>query len=187
MARFPIRESRSLDEHNPLRRVDDPSGNSAKPGSRDDNIHSTLADKPNSMGLSNNLTSGRTFDKHPQPTKGASVSEALQGNHSGRHHDTFVNEARDSAAIILDKSKSTSLDTEVIETIAPGKFSIIFVGCQADAKFGLPQLLSTRPSTRTFTMSAKRSSLEKFITMTYIIVFYPSLTLRCFRHVISYL
>lgn len=121
-----------------MRRVDDPSGNSAKPGSRDDNIHSTLADTSNSRRLSNNLTSGRTFDKYPQPTKGASITQTLQGNDGGRPHDTFVNEAQDSAAIILDKSKSTSVDTEVIETIAPGKFSIIFVGCQGDAKFGLP-------------------------------------------------
>lgn len=170
-----------------MRRVDDPSGNSAKPGSRDHDVHSTLADIPNSRRLSNNLTSGRTFDKHPQPTKGASVSDAVQGNHGGRPHDTFINEVQDSAATMLDKSQSTSVDTEVIETIAPGKFSVIFVGCQVDAKFGLLQLSSTRPSTRTFTMSAKRSSPEKFITMTYIIVFYPLLTLRCFRHVISYL
>lgn len=184
IARVPIRESRSLDGHNLLRRVDNPSGNSAKPGSRDDNIRSTLAETPNSRRLSNNLTSGRTFEKHPQSTKRASINQA---NHGGRPHETLVNKYQRPASIILDRSKSTSVDTEVIETIAPGKFSIIFVMCQADAKFGLPQPLSTRPSTRIFTMSAKRSSLEKFITMMYIIVFYPSLTLRCFRHVISYL
>lgn len=170
-----------------MRRVDNPSGNSAKSGSRDDNIYSSLAETPNSRRLSNNFTSGRAFEKHPQSTKGATTNEAIQANHGGRPHDTFVNEAQDSAAVILDRSKSTSVDTEVIETIAPGKFSVIFVVCQADAKFGLPQPLSTRPSTKIFTMSAKSSSLEKFITMTYIIVFYPSLTLRCFRHAISYL
>lgn len=186
-ARVPVPESRSLDGPNHLRSVDNPSGISAKPGSRDDNIYSTLAETPNSRRLSNNPTSERAFEKHPQSTKGASTNEALQANHGGRPHDTFANDAQDSAAIILDRSKSTSVDTEVIETIAPGKFSILFVVCPADAKFGLHQPLSTRPSTRIFTMSAKRSSLEKFITMTYIIVFYLSLTLRCFRHAISYL
>lgn len=110
-----------------MRRVDNPSGNSAKPGSRDDNIYSTLAETPNSRRLSNHLTSGRAFEKHPQSTKGASTNEALQANHGGRPHDTFVNEAQDPAAIILDRSKSTSVDTEVIETIAPGKFSISVV------------------------------------------------------------
>lgn len=170
-----------------MRRVENPSGNLAKPGSKDDNIHSTLAETPNSRRLSNNFASGRTFENYPQSTKGARINQAVQAFYGGRPNDTFVNEAQNSTAIILDRSKSTSIDTEVIETIAPGKFPIIFVMCEADAKFGPPQPLSTRLFTRIFTMSAKRSSLEKFITMMYIIVFYPSLTLRFFRHVISYL
>lgn len=155
--RVPIRESISQDGQNILRRVDHPSGHPAKPGSRDDNIRSTTAETPNSRTLSNNLTSGRTIEKHPQSTKGASTNQAVQVNDGGRPHDTHVNEAQDSAAIIIDRSKSTSVDTEVIETIAPGKFSIIFFICQADAKFGFSQLLFTRPYTRIFTMSAKRS------------------------------
>lgn len=185
--RVPIPESRSHDGHDLWRGVENSSGNAAKPGSRDDNIGSTLADTRNSRRLSNNLTSGRTIEINPQSTKGASTNQAVQANHGGRHHDTIVNEAQDTTAVILDRSKSTSVDTEVIETIAPGKFSIIFVIRYADAKVGFPQLLSTRPSTRIFTMSAKRSSLAKYITMIYIIGFYPSLTLRCFRPGIFYL
>lgn len=187
LVRVPIRESISQDGQNLLRRVENPSGNAAKPGSRDDNIRSTIAETPNSRTLSNNLKSGRTIEKHPQSTKGGSTNQAVQANDGGRPHDTLVNEVQDSTAIILDRSKSTSVDTEVIETIAPGKFSIIFVISQADAKFGFSQLLFTRPYTRIFTISAKRSSLAKYITMIYIIVFYPSLTLRCFRPGISYL
>lgn len=127
LSRVPIRESRSLDGHNLLRRVENPSGNSVKPGSRDDNIRLSLAETPNSSRLSNNFISGRTFEKYPQSTKGASINQSVQAKHGGRPHDTFVNEAQDSTAIILDRSKSTSVDTEVIETIAPGKFFIILI------------------------------------------------------------
>lgn len=112
------------DGHNLLRRVKNQPGNAAKPGSRDDNIHSTFPENLNS-------TSGKSTEKHPQSTKGANMKQLGQANHGSRPNNRFDNGAKDLTGQILDRAHSTSVDTEVIETIAPGKFSIRFVMCQA--------------------------------------------------------
>lgn len=129
MARVPPPELVSQNGHNPLRRVEHRSGNAAKPGNREHNIYSTLAENPNSRRLSDDLTGGWSSAKHPQSTKGASTKKAGQANRGARPNDRFDNGAEDSTGQILDRANSTSVDTEVIETIAPGKFPIRFVMC----------------------------------------------------------
>lgn len=104
-------------------RFDNHSGHAAKPGCRDDNTRSTLPENPNSRSLSDKLTSGRSSGKLPQLAKGASLKQAGPDNHGGRPDDTFDNGPDDSTGRILDRANSNSVDTEVIETIAPGKFS----------------------------------------------------------------
>lgn len=122
-------ELRSQDGQNRFRRAENHSDNAAKPGSRDDNIRSTLAETPNSRSLPGKLPSGRSSKKHLQSTKGTSTKQTGQVNYGGRLHDTFGNEAEDPIGQILDGANSTSVDTEVVETIAPGKFSIRYVMC----------------------------------------------------------
>lgn len=129
MARVPPPELVSQNGHNPLRRVENHSSNAANPGNKEHNISSTLEENPNSRRLSDDLTGKWSSDKPPQSAKGASTKRAGQANRGARPNNRFENGAEDSTGQILDRANSTSVDTEVIETIAPGKFPIRFVMC----------------------------------------------------------
>ena len=128
MARVPPPELVSQNDHNPLRRVENHSGSAANPGNREHNIGSTLAEAPNSRRLSDDLRF-RSSEKPPQSTKGTSTKRAGQANRGVGPNDRIDNGAEDSTGQVLDRAKSTSVDTEVIETVAPGKFPIRFIMC----------------------------------------------------------
>lgn len=130
LAIVPHPESVSQNDQSSSGRVENHSGNSANPGNREHNIDSTLAENPNPRHFSDDLTRGfRSSEKPPQSTRGTSTKRAGQANRSARPDDRIINEAEDSTGQILDRAKSNSVETEVIETVAPGKFPMKFIMC----------------------------------------------------------